>query len=250
MLRYLLLAPIFAAASAAGAHSLMQQCPGTRTDAEAYIAQVARKQLDDLDPFELLFVKENDLRMMERLGRAFDINSCGGPFDSSFLGTAATLGSEGDVVRALEHGANLERPLSSRGESALIQALFNNRFDVAKHLIAVGADIRSTYGDSYRYSALDAMSMAMKDPKLDARKQLELAEYLLQNGLSPNRKDLNPKLGLTPLIKAVIYDKPVLVKVFKKYGGDPRLISNSGKSAIDYARSMNRIEILQMLEAN
>ena len=94
------------------------------------------------------------------------------------------------------------------------------------------------------------LSMAMKDPRIDARKQLELAEYLLQNGLSPNRKDRNPKLGLTPLIKAVIYDKPALVEIFKKYGGDPHLTANSGKSAIDYAKSMNRMEILQILETN
>lgn len=250
MIRYFLLFAMVVLVPAAGAQTLMRQCPDTRTDAEVYIAQAARKKLADLDPFELLLVKDYDQRMKEVLERDFAINACGGPFDSSFLGTAAALGSQRDVALALAHGANLEQPLSARGESAFIQALYNNRFAVAHLLIAAGADIRSTFGAGYQYGALDAMSMATKDPTIDAPKQLELAEYLLQKGLSPNRKDYNPKMGMTPLIKAVIYDKPALVKLFKKYGGDPSLLSNSGKSAIDYATAMKRSEILRILEAS
>ena len=248
MFNYFLSVSLTLSAYSAGAQAVVHQCPVTTVDAETFIAQVARKQGKDLSPFELLFVRDNTARMKQRLDRGFDINSCGGPFDSSLLGAAAALGLKSDVQLALAQGAELERPLSARGESALIQALSNNRFDVAQLLISAGADVHSTYGAAYQYNALDAISMAMNDPKLDSRKQLEVAQYLLQKGVSPNRKDLNPSLGMTPLIKAVIYDKPALVELFLKYDADPRLTANNGKSAIDYAQSMKRTEILRMLQ--
>ncbi len=230
------------------AQIIVEQCPQKSIDAVTYINGIKSKEIKRLDPFELLFIENHDLLLEKTLGRNFNINTCGGPFNSSLLGTASALGLLGDVEAVLARGANLERPLSPQGESPLILALSNNRYSVARYLMKSGANTKTTYGNDYRYTALDAISMSLNDRLYSEVDELEIAELLLKNGLSPNQRDGNPKIGSTPLAKAVIHDKPGLVKLFMGYGADPLITAKNGKSAIDIAIALKKQEILEILQ--
>jgi len=154
------------------------------------------------------------------------------------------------ALTLVARGAKLESPKSSRGESALILAVSANRYEVASYLLRRGADIKTTYGNEYRYNVLEALARSLNDRLRDEKKESLLAREFMRAGVSPDARDQNPLLGMTPLIWAVVSDKPSLVELFIKCGADPHIKDNKGRNSFDIAKSLKRAKILEILQSS
>ena len=223
-------------------------CLDSNTQSEDFLKKIDLTKPETLSPFQLLFLKNHKQYLLKKIINGFDINSCGPPMDSSLLGLASYFGEVGDVKLIISHGANIDDPRTPKGESPIILSIISNRYEVSNILIKQGADINATYGYSYKYSTLDALAESYKDKNYDAQKELELAVFLIKSGLSPNKKDENPHIEKTPLLRAVASNKPSLVEFFLKNGGDPYIKGNNGKDSVDVAKSLNREEIIKILQ--
>jgi len=95
----------------------------------------SKEGVNSLGPFQLLFLENHGEKLKSKLNSGFDINSCGGPFDSSLLGLAAALGEMDDVKLIIEYGANLDFPVDSSCQSPLILAISASRYEAANYLI-------------------------------------------------------------------------------------------------------------------
>jgi len=213
-----------------------------------YINAIKSRSMDSLDPFQLLFVKNHKEALDRKLGNGFDINSCGGLFNSSLLGLAALMGQMDDIKTILEYGADLEFPRDSAGQSPLMLAISANRYDVANYLIKRGAKLKSAYGNEYEYSALNVLARSMKDKSRNEMKELDLARKLMSSGLSANTIDKNPNVWMTPLMSAIISDKPGLVKLFLECGADPYIKDKRGNDSFHFARTIDSFDAAKNMQ--
>ena len=223
-------------------------CIDSETQSEDFLKKIDLAKPDTLSPFQLLFLKNHKKYLLKKIKNGFYINSCGPPMDSSLLGLASYFGEVDDVILIISHGANLDDPRTPKGESPIILSIISNRYEISNLLIKQGANINTTYGYSYKYSILDALAESYKDKNYDAKKELELAIFLIKSGLSPNKRDENPRIEKTPLLRAVASNKPSLVEFFLKNGGDPYIKGKNGKDSFDVAKSLNREEIIKVLQ--
>lgn len=225
-------------------------CLNSGTQYEDFLKKIDLKNPDGLSPFQSIFLKNHKQLLLKKIknGNGFDINSCGPPMDSSLLALASYLGEIDDVKSIISHGANIDDPRTPNGESPLILSIVSNRYEITNILIKQGANINATYGYSYKYSALEALASSYKDKNYDAQKELDLAIFLIKSGLSPNQKDKNPNIEKTPLLRAVAENKPTLVDLFLKNGGDPYIKDKNGKDAFDIAKLLKREEIIKILQ--
>jgi len=196
----------------------------------------SKEGVDSLDLFQLLFVEKHKEKLRSKLNSGFDINSCGGPFDSSLLGLAAALGEMDDVKTIIEYGANLEFPKGSGGQSALISAISSNSYEAANYLIRKGADMKTTYG-KYEDGVLHALARSPADKRRNETEELDLARKFMASGVSPDKKNKDPLLDVTPLMLAIIYYKPSLVELFVECGADPYIKDQKGRDSFEFART-------------
>lgn len=239
---------VFAKSNTIKINNYVEYCQTSNTNTIEFTKKINLKNPESLAPFQVIFLKNHKQLLLEKIENNFDINSCGAPIDSSILGLASYLGILEDVELIVKNGANLEYPKTPNGESPIITSISNNRYTVSNFLMKSGANAKTTYGKSYNYSALDALASSYKDNYYDEQKELELAEFLVKSGISPNRKDENPCIGKTPLLRAVASNKPSLVIFFIKNGGDPYIKGKNGKDSFDIAKSLNREEIIKILQ--
>lgn len=239
-----LLAALFSASAFAGRAA--DRCP-EHTVRSLQRQTIASEGQDFPDPFELLFFKQHAGEFARRLDGGFDVDACGGPFDASLLGTAAALGLTDDVKALVERGADLERPRSARGESALILALSNNRYEIATYLVEKGADVHATYGNDDEYGVLDALAMTLNDGLHNEATERRMAHDLIARGVSPDKKARNPIGETTPLMWAVVSDKPSLVELFVACGANLSLTDKKGRTALDLARQVKNERVLDIL---
>ena len=242
----ILLAPLFSASALA--ERSVDRCEERHSEHSPQRLEIASRSRESADPFELLFFKRHAGEFKRRLDGGFDVNLCGGPFDASLLGTIAALGLMQDVEALVERGADLERPKSARGESALILALSNNRYEIASYLVEKGADVHTTYGNDYEYSALDALATTLNDGLRSEATERRIARDLMARGVSPDKKDRNPISERTPLMRAAVSDKPSLVEAFVACGADLSLTDEKGRTALDLARQLKNARVLEILE--
>ena len=216
-------------------------------DHEAYVQRLARTPVADLDLFELVYLKNAEARLRERLQAGANPNVCGGPLNVSLLSFAAGTGDVKLVQLLLAHGAHLEQPLDDAGGSAFIQALMADRYDVAQLLMARGADVHITTTDGR--TALHALANANRvQGRYQPARELALARRLLRMGLSPNAQDRQPNGGFTPVALAVLFNQPELVRLFMAHGADLSLTDAKGRTALQLARQLDRGAVLRVLE--
>ena len=227
---------------------IILQCKESDTETAAFLKSIENRKNSTLNPFELVFKEKYKPYLLKKIENGFDINSCGAPQDSSLLGLVSYLGDLDDVKTLVSHGANLEYPRTPNGESPLILAISQNRYDVAKFLISQGADVKLTYGNEHEYSALDALASSFNEKTFNADKELEIARILLSGGVSPNKKDKNPSIEKTPLLRAVSFNRPSLFRFLLQNGGDPHIKGKNGKDSFDVAQSLKREEIIKILQ--
>lgn len=145
--------------------------------------------------------------------------------DEEFVNLCKT-GTLSEVVKALKEGAN---PNAKNKETftALIEAARRGSLTITQTLLDAGADVN--LASQYGFTPLMASVCNTKN-----------ANPLVVDLLIDNGADINTKAALdqTALFMASIYIKgqPEIIKSLVRAGANINITSNSGKTALDYAR--------------
>lgn len=115
---------------------------------------------------------------------------------------------------------------NKEGESALMIAALKGHTEMARKLVARGADINKTGWTPLHYAATSG--------------NLELIRLFLEKSAYIDAESPN---GTTPLMMAAHYGTPEAVKLLIEEGADPGLKNQLGLSAIDFAWRANRKEV-------
>jgi ankyrin repeat protein len=118
------------------------------------------------------------------------------------------------------------------GDTALHAAAFSYDTDMARDLIARGADIRAK--NRRGAEPLHAAVMGVPgSPSWNPTRQREIILFLVEAGADPNAAAVG---GVTPLHRAVRNRCSAAVDALLGAGADPRLQTDSGSTASDLAR--------------
>jgi ankyrin repeat protein len=115
-------------------------------------------------------------------------------------------------------------------ESPLMMAALKGHTDLAKKLVARGADVNKTGWTPLHYAATHG--------------HLAIMELLLENHAYIDAESPN---GTTPLMMAAHYGTAAAVKLLLDGGADPALKNQLGLSAIDFAHRANRTDAAEMI---
>ncbi len=153
------------------------------------------------------------------LVRGFDPNT---PNDKGVAGILVALQSEAPksamlLAQSPQTNVNVQNQL---GETPLMLAAINNQLDLAKVLIARGADVNREGWTPLHYAA--------------AKGHREMMRLLLENDAYLDSESAN---GTTPLMMAAFSNSPLAVKLLLEEGADPTLVNHANASALDIALS-------------
>jgi ankyrin repeat protein len=121
---------------------------------------------------------------------------------------------------------------TSTDESPLMFASLNGNLEIARKLIARGADVNKPGWAPLHYAATRG-HVAVLTLLLDNHAYIDAA--------SPN--------GTTPLMMAAFYGTPSAVKLLLEAGADPLLKNEQSLSAIDFAHRANRQDSADIIAA-
>jgi hypothetical protein len=153
------------------------------------------------------------------LARGFDPNT---PNEKGDAGILVALQSEAPksallLAQSPQTNVNVQNQL---GETPLMLAAINNQLDLAKVLIARGADVNRLGWTPLHYAA--------------SKGHREMMRLLLENDAYIDSESAN---GTTPLMMAAFSPSPLAVKLLLEEGADPTLVNNGNASALDIATS-------------
>jgi ankyrin repeat protein len=115
-------------------------------------------------------------------------------------------------------------------ESPLMMAALKGHVELAKKLVARGADVNKTGWTPLHYAATQG--------------QLAVMDLLLENHAYIDAESPN---GTTPLMMAAHYGTPAAVKLLLDGGADPGLKNQLGLTAVDFAHRGNRPDAAEMI---
>lgn len=121
---------------------------------------------------------------------------------------------------------------SPQDESPLMMAALKGQLELAKLLIARGADVNKPGWAPLHYAATNG--------------HLELMQLLLEENAYIDAESPN---GSTPLMMAALYGSPEAVQLLLDAGADPLLKNQLGLSAIDFAFRGNRRDVADRIAA-
>jgi ankyrin repeat protein len=121
---------------------------------------------------------------------------------------------------------------TSADESPLMFASLHGMLDLARKLIAKGADVNKTGWAPLHYAATRGHVQVMT---------LLLDNHAYIDAGSPN--------GTTPLMMAAFYGTPSAVKLLLEAGADPSIKNDQALTAIDFAHRNNRQESADIIAA-
>ncbi|HSV52277.1 MAG TPA: ankyrin repeat domain-containing protein [Burkholderiaceae bacterium] len=121
---------------------------------------------------------------------------------------------------------------TAQDESPLMLAALKNHLEIARKLIARGADVNKTGWAPLHYAATHG--------------HLEMIRLLLENHAYIDAESPN---GTTPLMMAAHYGTPAAVKLLLEEGADPTLKNQLGLSAIDFAHRVSRKDAADLIAA-
>jgi hypothetical protein len=241
----------------AGALVLASACAGAAAKARpagvARCAEVAATPgLDPVDPdsvrrhwrngpaIVLAMGADRHEKLRQLLARGENPNVCLLGF--SVLALAVTSGDLDEVGILLDAGADPNLPKDSNGGTPLLNALEMGRFDIARLLIARGADVHAAADGNV--TALYELASAVPLPERQAE-QLDLARTLVDRGVPVDAAMGAPHV--TALMMASIRGNGPLVQMLLAHGADPGLRDNKGRTALSFALKKGHAEVAQIL---
>lgn len=152
----------------------------------------------------------------------------------------AVYRKEYDSLRTiLKNDFNVNTGDKEDGITLLMYAILaaNADSEMVKFLIQCGADV-NIQDRSQKYTALH---FAARDQRED------IVKVLLENGAEVNAQD---KFGNTPLSECVTNNSPNLniVRMLLKEGADPNKQNNYENSAMDTARKIGNMDLINLLK--
>ncbi|QTD47161.1 ankyrin repeat domain-containing protein [Ottowia testudinis] len=184
---------------------------------------------DDRGAFERAIKQDNESAVRSLLARGFDPNTRN---DKGSPGLYVAL-QEGSlkVARMLIDSPRLKpEDRNATDESPLMMAALKGELDLAKRLIAKGADVNKPGWAPLHYAATGG--------HLDLIRLL-LEEHAFIDAQSPN--------GTTPLMMAASYGTPEAVKLLIEEGADIAMRNQQRMTAMDFARRAERRDAVDLL---
>ena len=173
--------------------------------------------------------QDNDYAMRRLLEDGFDPNT---KSDKGVPGLYMAL-QEGSmkVAKVLLQSRRLKaEQRNATDESPLMMAALKGELDLAKRLIAKGADVNKPGWTPLHYAATSG--------HLDMIRLL-LEEHAFIDAQSPN--------GTTPLMMAASYGSPEAVKLLVEEGADIAMRNQKQMTAMDFARRAERRDAVELL---
>jgi hypothetical protein len=156
------------------------------------------------------------------LKRGFDPNT---PSEKGVAGLLLAIQSESPKSAMLlaRHPSTNVNVQNKVGETPLMLAAINNQVELAKVLIARGADVNRPGWTPLHYAA--------------TRGHRDMMRLLLEHDAYIDAESDN---GTTPLMMAAFFAPPLAVKLLLEEGADPTLVNSSNASALDMALTKDR----------
>jgi ankyrin repeat protein len=141
------------------------------------------------------------------------------------------------VQQLIADGANVKE-LDANQDAPLVMAAYKGYAQIVKALLEAGADVRAV-DPGMKATALHAAAYAGRT---------EAAKLLIEHHIDINKQ--GPYNGYTALHDAIWQNNIEVVKLLLAANADLTLLSNDGKSPLDFARSKNRTEIIALIQAH
>lgn len=146
----------------------------------------------------------------------------------------AALSGDPETVSLLLRGDADVNAAAKNGWTALMIAAVKGHVSVAETLLAYGADPNKA--DIYSWTPL------MRAVSEDRRR---IVQVLLEHErINVNQPGEN---GVTALHLAVLNGDPDIVKLLLAHGADPGIEDHSGRTALDFAKQNNNLELERMI---
>jgi ankyrin repeat protein len=177
------------------------------------------------------------------LARGEDPNVC--VLGASVLTLATASGDLEEVQILLDGGALPDRPTDSAGGTPLLTALGMGQWEVARLLLARGADAQAATED--RMTSLIELSGAYPSPPARRGEQAALAADLIDRGVGVDDQSIGSRTSA--LMMAAIRGNKELVQLLLRRGADPRLADRKGRTALDFASKKGHPDVVEVLSA-
>ena len=183
------------------------------------------------DDFMAAVMFDQPATIEKLLARGFDPNT---PNEKGVAGLLVALQSESIQAAMVlaKHPLTNPNAKNSLDETPLMLAAFNNHLELAKVLIARGADVNKAGWTPLHYAS--------------TKGHREMMRLLLDNDAYIDSESSN---GTTPLMMAAQYGSADAVKLLLDAGADPRLRNQLGLNAIDFAQKASRIDSADLIAA-
>jgi hypothetical protein len=183
------------------------------------------------DDFFVAIKRDDPATIRSLLQRGFDPNT---PSPETLDGLFLAL-REGSLKAAqalIDWPKTKVETRTPQDESPLMMACLRGQAEVARQLIARGADVNKTGWTPLHYAATNGHVAIM---------QMLLDENAYIDAESPN--------GTTPLMMAAMYGSPAAVKLLLESGADPTPKNQLGLTALDFANRGNRKDAAELITA-
>ena len=149
---------------------------------------------------------------------------------------AAALGRVDRIKQLLREDPSLASAYAPDGFPPVGLAAFFGHLEAVKALIAAGADIHAAARNGLKVQAIHAAV---------ASKNLDIIRTVLEAGADPNAAQ---QQGFRPMHESGSTGSRELAELLMKYGGDPMLKNDDGKSTPTFAREKGHAEFADWLE--
>ncbi len=200
----------------------------------ALVASTSLAQAGSYDDFFTRIIRDDAPGIAALVKRGFDPNTVSERGETG-LTQAFKLDSYRAAQGLIALPATQVNLANNKGETPLMLAAIKGQVDIAKTLIARGADVNREGWTPLHY-AVSAPSEDGSDLKMVA---LLIEHHAYIDAPSPN--------GTTPLMMAAQYGTRSAVQMLIKEGADPTLKNQQGLTATDFATRADRSEVVRWL---